>query len=663
MTNPYIKSAHIQLNRDGGGFFLDQTMNFGSGLNIISGENGTGKTKVHTFLKSYVAQPQVINERATPRVTAFSPKRNASKQAIVSLLAQIRMNGVQLSQLDGERLGANIQDTNFEAYRSFSEYFVVLVEDQVRVGNITYETAIESVRNEFQSVFERVFPGYQLTATWENRNSEIYYSKFEPNINARKDIDMIKATEKYKFLPQYRCISYEELKKHSTYSDAWVSINGTVYDITDFIPKHPFGDTFRGSLGTECSGLFTSSHIGTNVDELITNEQFLEINGIKTIGRLDVTQDYLHKDNNDKYLDRLVYKKSSDDGFWLELNTKIKEYLVENNESIHYTAFEGKMYLLYYSAVFILLSYLTWINHSIFSAILLGFHMVCASTNMSHMVTHYGFTKNKSLDFIAAHFFDLCGLSWLEWQIIHQTHHHQPHSCIDYQTNQYAPIRIHKYMERKPHHKYQRIYFWLAILTYHFRALPMSTIWLIVNKEFVRHKYEMATHILARLVLLIFIFYCGYLHGFWNAILIFSVYSISCSYSAFLLLYNDHEETHNVLALNRNINLSHNEFSWAEIQVRTSGNWYPTNWFLSFIEFHFGYFNYHIEHHLFPAFKPSLLKKISLIVKSVCSKHGIPYISTTFVEVHKSFQRHITKMGASPEESKIEPSCAENLEV
>ena len=56
---------------------------------------------------------------------------------------------------------------------------------------------------------------------------------------------------------QLREVTYAELKAHSTYDSAWISINGIVYDITDFIEKHPFGDTFRGSLGTECGGLFS----------------------------------------------------------------------------------------------------------------------------------------------------------------------------------------------------------------------------------------------------------------------------------------------------------------------------------------------------------------------------------------------------------------------
>jgi cytochrome b involved in lipid metabolism/fatty acid desaturase len=459
--------------------------------------------------------------------------------------------------------------------------------------------------------------------------------------------NMTKGGKEHEFPPGQKIVTYEELKKHSTYSDAWISINGFVYDVTDFIHKHPFGDTFRGNLGTDCSGLFSSAHIRTNIENLITNDNYLNYQGITIVGCLDVTRDNLHKDNNSRFLDRLVYKKTSDDEFWLELTELVKKYLTENNESIHYTSFVGKMYLLYYSVIFILLSYLTWINYSILSAVLLGFHMVCAATNMSHMVTHFGFTRNKLLDFIAAHFFDLGGLSWLEWQIIHQTHHNQPHSSIDYQTNQYA-IRIHKYMRYKRHHKYQRIYFWITVAFYHFLHFPLSTIWLIKNKEFTRHKYEMVAHIVARVILLALIFYCGYLYGFWNSLLLFCIYSISYSYTAFILLYNNHEDTHNVLALYDDINHCHNKLSWAEIQVRTSGNWYPTNWILSFIEFHYGYFNYHIEHHLFPVFKPSLLKKISPIVRDVCNKHSIPYISTTFIEVQKSFLRHISKMGSAP---------------
>ena len=447
-------------------------------------------------------------------------------------------------------------------------------------------------------------------------------------------------------LAETRRISYAELKSHCSYDDAWVAIKGQVYDITAFIPKHPFGDTFRGSLGTDCSGLFSASHAATVVEEQIKEPSFLIANGIRLVGQLDVSGDRLSKDNQAPYLDRLVYKNGDEDHFWLELRNRVSGYIKECGETTHYSRLEGILYLIYYSLIFLLLSYFAWIQSSIVAALLLGFHLICASTNMAHMVTHFGFTRIPSLDFIAAHFFDLCGLSCLEWQIIHQTHHHQPHSCIDYQTNQYAPIRIHPYVSHRPHHRYQHIYFWLAIATYHIRTLMMSSLWLLQHRQHVRHRREYVAHAIARLILFSCILACAQLHGLVSALIIFTSYSLACSYSAFLLLFNDHEDTHKVLAYNADLNSLHHQLSWAETQVRTSGNWQPTNWLLNFVEFHYGYFNYHIEHHLFPAFKPSLLKRISPIVRQVCADHDIPYLSTSFMVMHRSFQRHLTAMAA-----------------
>ena len=446
------------------------------------------------------------------------------------------------------------------------------------------------------------------------------------------------------FIPE-KSIGYAELKKHSTYKDAWIAIDGIVYDITDFIPKHPFGDTFRGNLGADCSGLFSSAHVRTDVEKLIKNEHYLNANDIEIVGYLDVSQDNLYRDGNKKYLDRIVYSKLSDDKFWLELKSKVREYLIENHELPYYSTLEGAIYLIYHSLIFTFLAYITWFHSSILAAILLGFHLVCASAGVSHIVAHFGFTKNQLLNSIALHLMDLGGYSSLEWQISHQTHHNQPHSSIDYQTNQYVPIRIHQYVKYREHHKYQYIYFWIGILFYHFRIFPMSTIWVFSHREFVRHPYEIFAHLLAKAIFLSPVIYCGYLYDIWQALILFGVYSIAYSFFAFILLYNDHEENHQVLALSENINAFQKRFSWADVQVRTSGDWVPSNWLLSFVEFHYGYFNFHIEHHLFPSFKPSLLKQISPIVREVCEQHNVPYISTTFMEMHKSFQHHIIEMG------------------
>ena len=452
-------------------------------------------------------------------------------------------------------------------------------------------------------------------------------------------------------LSQERRITYKELKQHSTYSDAWLSINGVVYNITNFVDKHPFGDTFRGHLGTECGGLFSSAHTNTNVEELIRQDSFLRKNGIQVVDRLDVSGDRLHRHNNSPFLDRIVYQDMGKDKLWQEIRTSVASYLKDHGETTHYTFQEGALLICYHLCIYLCLSYLTWIYGSFLASVLLGFQVVCMVGSISHMATHHGFTDSPLLDFTAMYLFDLCGMSGLEWQITHQTHHNQPHSSIDHQTKAYTfiSVRIHKYIKRRSHHRYQYIYFWVLLSFYFLSKMVATTGWMIKYPEFIRHKHEMMAHLLGKSILLMQLLYCVYVHGFWMTLAIFAVYMTATSQIAFILLFNDHEENHNLLGQVEDVNQFHVRTSWAEVQVRTSGNWHPTNWFLSFIEFHYGYFNYHIEHHLFPTFKPILTKKISPIVKSVCIKHGVPYVSTSFLEMQKSLQTHLSNLSRSNE--------------
>jgi cytochrome b involved in lipid metabolism len=38
-----------------------------------------------------------------------------------------------------------------------------------------------------------------------------------------------------------RQFTWEEVAKHNTYGDAWASIDGEVYDLTEWVDKHPGG--------------------------------------------------------------------------------------------------------------------------------------------------------------------------------------------------------------------------------------------------------------------------------------------------------------------------------------------------------------------------------------------------------------------------------------
>ncbi len=444
-----------------------------------------------------------------------------------------------------------------------------------------------------------------------------------------------------------RIVTYAELKQHCSLRDAWISVNQTVYDITVFLNNHPFGDTFRGHLGTECGGIFSSAHLMVPVEQLLETPEFLHRNGIFLIGVLDVSGDTMHRDHPDSLLERIVYKNTRHDLFWQDLKQAVAEFLKRQHADTHYGFWVGACFLAYYLVIYAVLSYATWVHASHLAAALLGFHMICALAHVSHMATHHGFTRSATLNFIAIHIYDLCGMSGREWQIAHLTHHSQPHSSLDNQTNRYdyMGIRLHESMSYHWWYRYQWVYFWFVVAGYLPYKLIETSLWVWGNLgRFVRWS-DAGTHVACRTCIAIQVVFCAQAHGWATGLGLFATYCVSFSYTAFVLLFNNHEGTHALLGKVDDVARFHGELSWAEAQVLTSGNWYPTNWLFSFVEFHYGYFNYHIEHHLFPTLKPPLLKKISPVVREVCEKHGVPYVRTTFYEVQASFQRHIVKLG------------------
>jgi monoamine oxidase len=56
--------------------------------------------------------------------------------------------------------------------------------------------------------------------------------------------------------PDTNYFSPAQIRKHNTEKDAWVSYKGKVYDITQWISKHPGGHVFSSVLGRDMGGVF-----------------------------------------------------------------------------------------------------------------------------------------------------------------------------------------------------------------------------------------------------------------------------------------------------------------------------------------------------------------------------------------------------------------------
>ncbi len=52
----------------------------------------------------------------------------------------------------------------------------------------------------------------------------------------------------------------DDVAKHNTKDDCWAVINGEIYDLTSFIPRHPGGDEILRACGIDGSSFFNQRH-------------------------------------------------------------------------------------------------------------------------------------------------------------------------------------------------------------------------------------------------------------------------------------------------------------------------------------------------------------------------------------------------------------------
>lgn len=67
-------------------------------------------------------------------------------------------------------------------------------------------------------------------------------------------------TEPTKLAKAAPVFTLKEVAVHSTPTDCWVIVHGKVYDVSEFVPRHPGGSMIYVKAGGDCSQLFDSYH-------------------------------------------------------------------------------------------------------------------------------------------------------------------------------------------------------------------------------------------------------------------------------------------------------------------------------------------------------------------------------------------------------------------
>jgi predicted ATPase len=163
--NPYIEKIKIKIFDDK----FEQEIHFKNGLNLISGENGTGKTNLLTLLKTE-GESAPNESGGTTRssnfsVLAISPKRNSERKSVEDALSYLRQSNKKFSQYISD-INTPIQDNTFQAYPPFGELFAHYFEVKDARGGDRIQTMNE-VTEEFNVVMKKIFPGYEVIAEWD----------------------------------------------------------------------------------------------------------------------------------------------------------------------------------------------------------------------------------------------------------------------------------------------------------------------------------------------------------------------------------------------------------------------------------------------------------------------------------------------------------------
>lgn len=63
--------------------------------------------------------------------------------------------------------------------------------------------------------------------------------------------------------PETMMYTLEEVAQHSTKDDCWMAIHNKVYNVTDFISRHPGGDAILQGCGKDATELFETKPMGS----------------------------------------------------------------------------------------------------------------------------------------------------------------------------------------------------------------------------------------------------------------------------------------------------------------------------------------------------------------------------------------------------------------
>lgn len=400
-------------------------------------------------------------------------------------------------------------------------------------------------------------------------------------------------------------ITLDELSRHDgrdgTY---WIEVQGEVYDVSDFVPKHPGGGLLKLGAGRRATTLFESYHPGPGLDHA---RKALAKRG-KHVGSLEASA-------------REVY---GDPAFFDALRARVDAKL--RDRKLGYHSFGWIIAL--ESVVLVLLFLGAWLWRinagslgAAYLAAVIGGVMVARLGFVMHSGNHAAVGRRGAGIATVGTLMDFVGGSSLVWKASHQVSHHgQPNiSGADNDAEiGYPLLRFHPELARKPWHRFQTAILGVGI------SIGLVK-WIISDLNFLRRgrvthaafhvsraewakvltfkALWVALHVVVPVIVL------GPLHGILTTLVMMA---IGAYYMEGIFIVNH---------LQRGL-VPRPGAHWAEQQIQGSANWASGSIWANWVS---GGLNHQVEHHLFPSMSIYLYPVISPVVRATCAEFGLEY--------------------------------------
>jgi fatty acid desaturase len=393
---------------------------------------------------------------------------------------------------------------------------------------------------------------------------------------------------------------WEDIITHDSRSDCWVAIHGKVYDLTNFVDRHPGGDVIYDGAGGDCTPMWESYHPLALVKEGPMKKYH--------IGYVRDYKDFYDWNNK----------------FYYTLKERVEAIVPKENRRSETVMYQKFVIILVFWAF---TCYKYEVSGGYLWAILFGLASSQVGVNIMHDGNHKAFSEKKWLNTLAGNCLEIIGSSSV---IYKRSHNYGHHGCVNHLEldrafdTTYPILRLHEGLPYAPIHKYQHIYgcfmycfvnigdilgqydelFWLS--NYPVRLGSLSKKAVFVRTVVMLYWF---THT---------IIVPSITFGYTTAFPIWLVYNMvfGCGYAFFFAVNHWTIKSGFVDFLDTTNN------DWGELQVKNSTNFSCHSAIWTWLG---GGLNYQIEHHLFPGYIHTRLPEIYEITKKTCKEFGIEY--------------------------------------